>query len=208
MKLTWLGHACFRIESDGYVLVLDPYEEGSVNGLKKLEVGANEVICSHDHGDHNAVGEVKMLLNMVASPFTITTIDSYHDEVKGKKRGPNKITIIDDGESKVSHLGDVGCELTSSHIDQLQGLDALLIPVGGFYTIDGKQAKKVIEELNPKIAIPMHYRNDEKGFGFDEIADIKEFIKLVGEVEEVDGSSIDTTLKYSHQAVVLTPANL
>jgi hypothetical protein len=54
MKITWIGHACFKIESNGYTLIIDPYEDGYVPGLKPLRETADMVLCSHEHGDHNA----------------------------------------------------------------------------------------------------------------------------------------------------------
>ena len=54
MNITWIGHSCFKIESDGYIVITDPYEDGYVPGLKPLRESADMVLCSHEHGDHNA----------------------------------------------------------------------------------------------------------------------------------------------------------
>ena len=123
MLLTWIGHSCFKIESNGFTLILDPYEDGYVPGLKPLRETADMVLCSHDHGDHNAkdLVEIKEGKNC---PFTITTIDTFHDEVQGAKRGPDKIHIIDDGNVRIAHLGDLGCELEDEQIQQLKDLAA------------------------------------------------------------------------------------
>ena len=94
MKITWIGHACFKIESNGYTLILDPYEDGYVPGLKPLRETADMVLCSHDHGDHNAKDLVEITEGK-SCPFTITTIDTFHDEVQGAKRGPDTIHIIE-----------------------------------------------------------------------------------------------------------------
>ena len=58
----------------------------------------------------------------------------------------------------MAHLGDLGCGLTPEQAEALSGLDALLIPVGGFYTIDAGQAKAVVDQLKPRVVVPMHYR--------------------------------------------------
>ena len=52
MKLTWLGHACFLLEEQGYRIVLDPYE--GVAGYPPLHTAAHAVFCSHHHFDHDA----------------------------------------------------------------------------------------------------------------------------------------------------------
>jgi len=85
-------------------------------------------------------------------------------------RGLNKIHILDDGVFKCAHLGDLGCELTAEEIEELRGLDLLMIPIGGFYTIDAAQAKKLVDRIQPKVVIPMHYRGE--GFGFDVLATV------------------------------------
>ena len=141
MKLTWLGHSCFKVESKGYCIVIDPYADGYVEGFPPLRAEADLVLCTHEHGDHNA-RSVVTLREGKASPFQITEIASFHDDVQGKKRGKNTIYLLDDGECRIAHLGDLGCGLTDEQKRQLAGLDALLVPIGGFFTIDAGQAKR------------------------------------------------------------------
>lgn len=97
------------------------------------------MLCSHEHRDHNGKEAVTLRQGM-NSPFTVRTIDTWHDDQQGTLRGSNLIHILDDGQFTVAHLGDLGCELMQSQIEELEGLDALLIPVGGYYTIDAVQA--------------------------------------------------------------------
>ena len=52
MKLTWYGHACFKLETDCGSVAFDPYAPGSVKGLKLPEITADAVVCSHRHSDH------------------------------------------------------------------------------------------------------------------------------------------------------------
>ena len=61
MKITWLGHSCFKIEKNGYLLILDPYEDESVPGLNPIREKANAVYCSHGHGDHHGEQCVEIL---------------------------------------------------------------------------------------------------------------------------------------------------
>ena len=132
MKLTWLGHSCFKMESNGYTIILDPYEDGYVPGLAPVRETADAVFCSHEHSDHNGRETVTLKQDGVLSPFTITEIHTWHDDARGTKRGSNCIRIFDDGTYHVAHLGDLGCELESEQIEALKGLDAVMIPVGGF----------------------------------------------------------------------------
>ncbi len=207
MRITWIGHSCFRIEKDGYSIITDPYEDGSVPGYTGILEIADMVLCSHEHADHNYRDGVK-LVERTGIPFMVSTIDTYHDEVHGTKRGTNQIFIIDDGENRIAHFGDLGCELTPAQMEQLQGLDAAMIPVGGYFTIDAKQAAELVHELNPRIVLPMHYKSVADGFGYDVIGTVSEFTELMDSVKTIDGSEIEITDDLGAQVIVLQPKNL
>ena len=206
MKITWIGHSCFRIEQDGYAIIIDPYEDGSVQGIGPVREKADMVLCSHEHGDHNA----RKLVSLSGKdekdlPFTVTRLETYHDDVKGAKRGPNTIHIISDGQTKIAHMGDLGCEPTARQMEKLQGLDVMLIPVGGFFTIDAGQAAGLAGRLMPKVVVPMHYRSINKGFGFDVLGTVEEFTRKMSEVKILSGSELDTEELPQAMVVVLQP---
>ncbi|MCD8021269.1 MAG: MBL fold metallo-hydrolase [Clostridiales bacterium] len=216
MKITWIGHSCFKIEKSDVSIITDPYADGSVPGLRPVREEANMVLCSHEHSDHNGRETVK-LINQANDLFQIQTIDTYHDDVQGAKRGKNRIFIIDDGENRIAHLGDLGCELAEEQIEELKYLDVVMIPVGGYYTIDGEQAAGIIKRLKPGIVLPMHYRNDADGYGFDVIGTVDDFTKYFDDVVTVCGSEMDTadfdtgkacnTTAMGTKVVILRPAN-
>lgn len=205
MNITWLGHSCFKIESQGYEIVLDPYQDGRVPGYKSLRVTADEVLCSHGHGDHCGV-ECVTLREGGLSPFTVETIHTWHDDRQGALRGEDTIHILDDGQCRVAHLGDLGCELTPEQKDKLRGLTALLIPMGGYYTIDATQAAKLAEELSPTVVIPMHYRGE--GFGYDVIGTLEQFTPLRKDVVKYPGSTLELKPRMDRQTAVLKPRNV
>ena len=118
MKITYLAHACFKIESKGYSVVIDPYEDGYIPGCGNLDVEANMVLCTHGHGDHSAAHKVK-IVDGGECPFKITELETYHDDKQGTLRGKTKMFILDDGESRVAHLGDIGCDLPDEQMAQL-----------------------------------------------------------------------------------------
>ena len=77
----------------------------------------------------------------------------------GKERGENTIYTIEAEDLKLCHLGDFGQkELLDEQLEKIGGVDILMIPVGGIYTIDSKIASKIISQIEPKIVIPMHYQ--------------------------------------------------
>lgn len=178
MKITYIGHACFLIEDNaGHTLVTDPYESGSVPGLADHGVTADEAICSHDHYDHNDSKGVRKPQTVWDGRFDIKTVQTFHDDVRGAARGRNNISIITVDGLKIVHMGDIGCELTGSQIDDLKNCDVLMIPVGGFYTIDARQAYEMTAKIDPKAVIPMHFRG--KTYGYDVIATNEEFVGLI-----------------------------
>ena len=171
MNISYLGHSCFKIEYNGASVIIDPYQNGKVPGLANLDEKANLVLCSHGHDDHNAA---QLISVTGVSPFDVTFFETFHDEAQGTKRGMNKVHIIKIDGCKIVHMGDIGCELTNEQIDMLKDADLLMIPVGGFYTIDARQAIEMIKQISPKTVIPMHYRKDN--IGFDEIATVDAFL--------------------------------
>ena len=180
VSIIWLGHACFKIVWQDYTVVLDPYEDGYIPGLSPVRTTANRVFYSHNHRDHHGEGQVS-LIESDRSSCEVTVINSYHDEEKGALRGENKIHVFDDGTFRIAHLGDLGCQLTEEQIEQLKGLDVLLIPVGGYYTIDAAGAKALVDVIKPLVVIPMHYRSGD--FGFDLIGKLDEYTKLCDDVK-------------------------
>ena len=202
MTITYLGHSCFALESQGYRMILDPYEPDSVPGYRPLRERANQVLCSHEHRDHHGVDQVE-LRQGGESPFAVKTISTWHDDVQGAKRGPDTIHILDDGQCRVAHLGDLGCALTAGQMDQLRGLDALMIPVGGFYTIDAQQAKALVDQLKPRVVIPMHYRGEN--FGYDVIGPLSDFTALCGSAVDYPNAQLELTPETKAQVAVLRP---
>ena len=205
MIIKWIGHACFKIEEDDFSVILDPYADGMVPGLKPVREEACMVFSSHQHDDHNATENITLINFCESQKIKTEIIHTYHDEAKGSKRGPNDITILYTGDERIAHLGDLGCELEEDQKERLKGLDALLIPIGGHYTIDSDEAHKLIEEIKPRIVIPMHYRDE--GFGFDVISTKDRFIELEGKVTQLDRSFLDTKDKFPTRVVFLKPEN-
>lgn len=206
MKIKWIGHSCFQIEKNGFSIIVDPYEDNSVPGLLPVRETADLVLCSHLHGDHNGRKGVQ-LREKRPLPFTITELKTYHDDQKGAQRGYNTMFLIDDGVVKAVHLGDLGCEPDPEQIMQLKGLDVVMIPVGGYYTIDAGQAAELIRKIEPHIVIPMHYRSEEKGFGFGEIGEVGTFTDRMGLPVAEEGSEVEITPKLFGKTVILEPAN-
>lgn len=190
MKLTWLGHACFLLEAEGYRIVIDPYD--GVKGYGPLQAEAHAVYCSHDHFDHNAAERVT-LLPAKESPFTVREIQTCHDEQGGALRGPNTVRVFTADGVSVAHLGDLGHPLTAEQLGAIGQVELALVPVGGTYTVDAAGAKAVCDALHPRCVVPMHYRCG--AYGFDELAEGEDFLKLwpADAVQRLSGPSFEAT---------------
>ncbi len=186
MIITWIGHSCFKIQDkvgpDGITLTTDPFDKSV--GLKVPNFESDIVTVSHDHYDHNNVKSLR------GNPFVIDSageydvkgvmiegIESFHDEKEGAERGKNIIYRIEMDSIVIAHLGDLGHILNDKQLERLAGVDILMIPVGGKYTIDAKKAVSVVSQIEPRVIIPMHYKI--KGSKID-IDSVDKFIKELG----------------------------
>ncbi len=164
MRIRWHGHSCFEIENEK-VVVTDPHDGKSI-GIRSPNVKGDIVLVSHDHFDHNAVrliekGETKVIREPgehQINDIEIRGIKTYHDEEDGKKRGENIVYIFKTDGLSFCHLGDLGHELSGDLIEKIKPIDFLFIPVGGTFTVGPEEAANIVDEIEPAIAVPMHFK--------------------------------------------------
>ncbi|MEM4481660.1 MAG: MBL fold metallo-hydrolase [Desulfurococcaceae archaeon] len=165
MIVSWHGHACVSVSIDNYVIVIDPHDGTSI-GLNRPAVKADIVLSTHDHFDHNAVNVVSKDKTRIFKMFygeslidniKIAGIKTYHDKQQGKRRGENAIYIIEVEAMRLAHLGDLGEVPPEGTLAKLSGVDLLMIPVGGTFTIEPSEAWTIIEKANPLNVMPIHY---------------------------------------------------
>lgn len=199
MTITWYGHSCFKIDSPAGSLVLDPYADGFPPGLKLPPLEADFVLCSHSHKDHS--NEQAVALTMQEPEYRIEQLCCWHDDVGGKKRGANVIHVISGGGFRVAHLGDVGQMLPDSQIKAIGHVDVLLIPVGGFYTIDAAAARTLADRIDAVVTIPMHYRGED--FGLAETDTVESFARLSRDVIYADSNVFEPKRGEAKKTVIL-----
>ena len=189
--LRWHGQSFFDLEtSQGTRIAFDPH---AIDSYGRITVKADLVLVSHNHNDHTQLAMVenpnkKVILgwkgegkkadwNLIDEKFRdvhLRTVGVYHDTVQGMERGKNTIFILEVDGLKIVHLGDLGHLLTEEQIKQIGPVDVLMIPVGGVYTLNGTDAKKVVEQLKPRqYVIPMHYGTKV----FDDVLPVDEFLE-------------------------------
>lgn len=180
MKIFWLGHSCFLLKgSNGISLLTDPFDEDV--GYRLPRVRADIVTVSHDHHDHNNVGIIKGNPEVVRGPgrhyvmgIEFGGFNTYHDREKGRLRGSNTVFRFELDGVVICHLGDLGHILAEKQASDIGPIDLLLVPVGGMYTLEAAKAWSVVEQLQPRIVIPMHYSTPALSF---ELEGIEEFLK-------------------------------
>ena len=165
MIISWHGHSCVSLSTGNYVIVFDPHDGKSI-GLKKPDVKADLVLITHDHFDHNADYVVSKDKTRVFKAYygealinniKITGLRTYHDKVKGKRRGENTVYIVEVESKKIAHLGDLGEIPDENTLSRLHGIDLLIIPVGGTFTIEPNEAWIIVEKTKPINIMPIHY---------------------------------------------------
>ena len=216
MTIKFLGHATFLLTSDeGVRIITDPYEPGGFGGQIRygpITEEADVVTVSHDHADHNYVQGVPGNPAVVTSAGEVSGIDfevteSYHDDAQGARRGVNGIFCFEVDDLRVCHLGDLGHLLSTDQAASLGHVDVLLIPVGGTFTIDARQATALIEQLHPTVALPMHFETPRVGLP---IAPVADFLAGKDNVEVVGGSEVSISaedLSAPPRIIVLEPTN-
>ena len=165
LRIRWHGHACFEIEGSARV-VTDPHDGKSI-GIAPPKVKADVVLVSHDHFDHNCsqpvAGEDAAVISKpvmtVEHGVRVEGIESFHDDAHGSKRGTNTMFRFEMDGSTFCHLGDLGHPLDEDQAERISRVDFLFIPVGDVFTIGPETAKRIIDEVRPRVAVPMHYRS-------------------------------------------------
>lgn len=183
MEIKYLGHSSFLLRGKDAKVITDPYSPSI--GMRYPKNDADIVTISHAHPDHN------YLLGVTGEPLVIdwpgefekkgiriTGYPTFHDKKNGTERGNNIVYKIEIDGVTILHVGDLGLVPLDPFIDLIGNIDVLLVPVGGFYTIDSSEAVELVKKVDPYIVIPMHYNHrllDQKMFG--ELEPLENFLQ-------------------------------
>lgn len=195
MDIKYLGHSSFQIKTKSATVITDPFDPKMV-GLKFSKIEADIVTVSHQHPDHNKVDLISGSPLVIDWPgefekqnVRISGYQTFHDKNKGADRGENVMFKIEAEGVSILHCGDLGHLLDGSFVQELGEINVLMVPVGGFFTIDAQEAVKLVRQIEPAIVIPMHYNhgglNKET---FAQVSPIDAFLKEIG-AESVEPQS-------------------
>jgi L-ascorbate metabolism protein UlaG (beta-lactamase superfamily) len=214
MKVKWYGHSAFLITTAaGVRIITDPYQSGAFGGALsygRITEEADIVLSSHDHDDHNYTKDIQGEFTFINKEgvyeekgVTIRAVATFHDTSRGSERGRNLIFVIEADGLRLAHAGDLGHALDAAALKELGRIDILLIPVGGFYTIDAHEAAGVVEDIKPLVTIPMHFKTDKCDFP---ITPVEEFTKGKTGVRDMGKTEVEfskATLPSQREIVVL-----
>jgi L-ascorbate metabolism protein UlaG (beta-lactamase superfamily) len=182
IEITWLGHSCFKIKGKEATVLTDPYDESI--GYTLGEPKANIVTSSHLHPGHGFTSGIGGEPRIVHGPgeyeiagIFITGIGTFHDSTKGSERGKNTVYLIEMDDMRLCHLGDLGHPLTAEQAEDINGVDVMLVPVGGLSTIDAATAVETVRLLQPRIVIPMHFQTEVLHI---QLAPVDRFLREMG----------------------------
>jgi len=220
MQIQWFGQSAFRLAAGDTTVFIDPLGDVAAlaaRGGLKLEyppiegVSADLLLVTHEHGDHNGVDRIDgdpVVLRSTAgrldSPIgEIVAIASEHDDEAGTSRGPNTIFVFELDGVRVAHFGDFGQRaLRDEQADAIGEVDLVFVPVGGSATIDAEQAAGIVERLQPRWVVPMHYRTHRVDF----LDPPDAFLERMANVVRLDQPVFDTAELSGDEPLTIVPA--
>jgi L-ascorbate metabolism protein UlaG (beta-lactamase superfamily) len=223
ISIRWHGQSFFELQSSkGTRIVFDPH---AIEAYGRKMLRADLVLISHEHNDHNQLGVIEnrdkakvirglkgvgkkqewVAVDEKFKDVHIRSVGTYHDTRKGLERGKNTVFIVEVDGLRIVHLGDLGHVLTDEQVKQIGPVDVLMIPVGGVYTLNGSDAKKVVEQLKPKkYILPMHYGTKV----FDDLLPPDEFLddqkkENIRKTGAINKLNVETGSKEAEPIIVL-----
>jgi L-ascorbate metabolism protein UlaG (beta-lactamase superfamily) len=199
VTIQYFGHSYFVVSgSRGTRVAVDPYDANV--GYKLPRVAAEVCLVTHQHFDHSNSGAVGGSPEVVSTPgqrevkgVSILGVAAPH-HAPGKNAERGDVTMyrwVMDGIALL-HCGDLGAPLNANQIRELGKIDILLLPVGGFYTIDAGQAVQVVDDLKPEVVIPMHYRTEASAAKLSQIAPVDTFLQTIPSAWVVTKSQVNS----------------
>ena len=170
VTIEFFGYNFFQITSSkGTKIITDPVAPGF---YPTPEVAPHAVTVGREHPNHNYVelakGKPIILrglgnygaewnkISTTVRDILVYTVPVYQQQFGNALKGA--AFVFDLGTICVAHLGDLSHKLTEEQIKAFGKVDIAMIPIGGTFTMPPDTAREVLQQLKPKIAIPMHYR--------------------------------------------------
>jgi L-ascorbate metabolism protein UlaG (beta-lactamase superfamily) len=198
MRITWYGHAAFLIETQGLRIILDPYRSPDSGGYSPIDEPADLVIVSHENDRyHSHLGQIVPPFEVVRAlelpkggeEFMGLRIQAIHVFETPERKPEDEVTIVyfRAEDLRLVFLGDLGHSLTDAELACFRGADVVLAAAGGPPTIDFPEIPALLDAIDPRIVLPMHYKTPRINL---EIQPLERFLEaLPGDAVVRTGSS-------------------
>lgn len=213
VRLTFIGHSTFLIESPEGVRIATDY-----NDYLRLPTLPDIVTMNHAHdthfSDHPNPAIQYVLRGWGPSPEEPAIWDLKYRDVRvrnvptnirnwsgGTERYGNSIFVFEIANLCIAHLGHLHHTLTQQQLNEIGRVDVVMAPVDGNFTLDLDGMMEVLAALKAQVIIPMHF------FGW---ATLERFLERAGQQWPVERSEVPTlvvsktTLPGSPKVLVLT----
>jgi L-ascorbate metabolism protein UlaG (beta-lactamase superfamily) len=203
MRLTFFGHAAFLVETAGVRIIFDPYKSPDSGGYAPIAEPADIVAVSHENDRYHSH------LGQITPPFEVVRgleVPPQGRSVRGitfhavrvfetPERLPgDEVTILHlrSEDIHLVHLGDLGHPLSDAEAEPIRNADIMLVPAGGTPTIALDEIPALLEQLVPRVVIPMHYKTPRINLNIQPVEALLERLADWA-VESCVGSTIEVT---------------
>ncbi|MDG3006187.1 MBL fold metallo-hydrolase [Paludisphaera mucosa] len=213
MRILWYGHAAFLIENPGVRIIVDPFRAPDSGGYEPIDEPADVVVVSHENDRyHSHLGQIippfhvirALNLGEAGESFRGVLFEAIRVFESPERKPEDEVTIIHFRTEglHVVFLGDLGHLLTESELTPIRGADVLLIPAGGTPTIDLDEIPALLDAIDPRIVVPMHYKTPKINLN---IQPLERFLERLPDdpIVAVDGSefTVDTASLPSRRTI-------
>jgi L-ascorbate metabolism protein UlaG (beta-lactamase superfamily) len=197
MLIHWYGHAAFLIETGETRIILDPFRSPDSGGYEPIAEGADIVVVSHENDRyHSHLGQIDPPFELVKAlelpPEGLEVLGLRFEAISvfespAKLEGDEVAIVHFRAEGlQIVFLGDLGHALDEPEIAKIRGADVVLIPAGGPPTLDFLLMDPLLEAIEARVVVPMHYKTPRINLNIQPVE--RFFEALPGwPVEHVDG---------------------
>jgi L-ascorbate metabolism protein UlaG (beta-lactamase superfamily) len=195
MIIQWFGHSYFRIDSKNKIIAIDPYSK-LTTGLKPPRFKCDILLITQQQENHNNKNlasrepcyspSAHNKSAIMGDPLTLEgsgEIETKGIFIEGITQKSNTIYLIKSEGVTLCHLGNLEKKnLKEELLEKVANVDILLVPIGGHDTINYEEAISLINQIEPKIIIPMHYALPNLKIKLDSL---DKFLKAISKKPEV-----------------------
>ncbi len=202
MIITYYGLTCFRLQVNGLSLLIDPVDVKT--GLKLPRMQNDIMLLSH--GPKSKASSDKTFLADCPGEYEIKGCFIYGIPVNNNKE--SKVMFLVELEGiRIAHLGILAQpKLTETQLDKLEGVDILMVPVGGGESLTSNQATEIISDLEPRLVIPMYYQLPGLKIKLDSLEKFKKELAVKSESADKLKITKKELLQEETRMVILNPA--